>query len=115
MKLHSRTILLSLLLVLVWALVPFHSQAQHLGYAPVRGQVIDSRTGRPAPGLTVSLVHPRLGRSAPAYTDRNGVFAWNAIPMRHEPYYMEIYWGRNLIYRQALLVTGPLLLPPIHL
>ena len=115
MTLHSRKIVLSVLLMLACALVSFHSQAQHWGYVPVRGQVVDSRTGRPAPGLTVSLVHPMLGRSAPAYTDRNGVFAWNAIPQRNEAYYLEIYWGANLIYRHPVLVTAPLLLPPIRL
>ena len=83
--------------------------------APVDGVVLDNHTGTGAPGLTAYLIHPVLGRSVPTLTDADGHFAWSAIPMRPEPYYLEIYWGRNLIYRQQLLVPGPVRLPPLRL
>jgi len=83
--------------------------------APVDGVVLDNHTGTGAPGLTAYLIHPVLGRSAPTLTDAGGHFAWSAIPMRAEPYYLEIYWGANLIYRQQLLVPGPVRLPPLRL
>src|SRR5882672_5303808 len=82
--------------------------------APVDGVVLD-HTGTAAPGLTAYLIHPVLGRSAPTLTDAGGHFAWSAIPTRSEPYYLEIYWGANLIYRQQLLVPGPVRLPPLRL
>ena len=83
--------------------------------APVEGVLIDGRTGTPAPGLLVSLIHPVLGRSAPSFTDPYGRYGWFAIPMRPEPYYLEVYWGPNLIFRQQLRVGGPVRLPPIRL
>src|SRR5687767_835791 len=79
--------------------------------APVGGVILDNRTGMGAPGLTASLIHPQLGRSAPTLTDAGGHFEWSAIPVRSEPYYLEIYWGSNLIYRQQVLVQGPVRLP----
>lgn len=82
---------------------------------PIRGIVIDSRTQRPVPGLTVSLVHPRLGRSVPAFTDSYGQFFFRAIPIHPEPYYLEVYWGRDLIYRKTVAVQGPLDLGRIYL
>jgi hypothetical protein len=83
--------------------------------APVAGVILDNRSGTGAPGLTAYLIHPVLGRSAPTLTDADGHFGWAAIPMRSEPYYLEIYWGKNLIYRQQLVVPGPVRLPPLRL
>jgi hypothetical protein len=83
--------------------------------APVGGVILDNRTGVGAPGLTASLIHPLLGRSTPTLTDADGHFGWAAIPMRSEPYYLEIYWGNNLIYRQEVRVQGPVQLPPLRL
>ena len=81
---------------------------------PVHGQLL-SRNHGPVPGVSVSLVHQKLGRSAPSRTDSYGRFGWTAIPVRPEPYYLEMYWGSNLIYRSQLLVNGPLVLQPIVL
>jgi hypothetical protein len=89
--------------------------AQGLASVPVQGQFIDGRTGRPVPGLTVSLIHPRLGRSAPAYTDASGRFGWQSIPLQQAPYFLEVYWGRNLIYLQPVTVRGPVFLPPMRI
>ena len=83
--------------------------------APVEGVVLDDQTGLGAPGLTASLIHPQMGRSAPSLTDRNGHFEWSAIPMQSEPYYLEIYWGSKLLYRRQVIVQGPLRLPVLRL
>jgi hypothetical protein len=82
---------------------------------PVHGIVIDSRTQIPIPGLTVSLIHPILGRSSPAFTDIGGRFTFLAIPVRPELYFIEIYWGYNLVYRSQIMVSSPLTLGPIFL
>ncbi len=71
--------------------------------------------GLPAPGLLISLVHPELGRSAPVYTDRNGNFTMANIPIMENPYYIEIYWGQRLIYRNSVLIHGPVQLPNLCL
>jgi len=118
MRLHqSRSLILSLFLAALAFLAFYsqHSNAQEFGFAPVQGQILDGRTGRPAPGLMVSLVHPVLGRSAPAYTGPNGQFGWGAIPIRPEQYFLEVYWGPKLIFRQPLMVRGYVLLPPLRL
>jgi hypothetical protein len=88
-----------------------------LPFAPVQGQLVDGRSGQFAPGLTVSLIHPVLGRSAPVMSDGVGRFGWNAIPIRPEPYFLEVYWGTNLIFRQQIWVNAPnpVMLPPIRL
>ena len=83
--------------------------------ASVEGIVLDNRTGLGAPGLTASLIHPQLGRSAPSLTDADGHFEWAAVPVQPDPYYLEIYWGPNLIYRQQVLVQGPVRLPVLRL
>jgi hypothetical protein len=44
----------------------------------------------PAPGIAVTVYNPAFGRSAPAYTDLNGMY-YLALPAN--AYYLEI-WGR---------------------
>ncbi len=85
------------------------------GSVPVRGQVLSRGSGGPVPGVGAVLVHERLGRSAMSYTDAYGHFGWTTIPIRPEPYFLEIYWGRQLIYRQPVTIGFPTTLPPIHL
>lgn len=81
---------------------------------PVHGQLL-SRSSGPVPGCTSYLVHERLGRSTASRTDNYGRFGWTAIPVRPEPYYLELYWGSKLIYRNQVLVQAPLVLQPIVL
>jgi hypothetical protein len=88
--------------------------AQGFPMVPVHGQLL-SRSSGPVPGCTSYLVHERLGRSTPSRTDNYGHFGWTAIPVRPEPYYLEMYWGNKLIYRNQVLVNGPLVLQPIVL
>ena len=90
------------------------SQAFRDTTVPVHGQLL-SRSSGPVPGCTSYLVHERLGRSTASRTDNYGRFGWTAIPVRPEPYYLELYWGSKLIYRSQLLVQGPLVLQPIVL
>lgn len=69
----------------------------------------------PAPGLLISLVHPQFGRSAPAFTDNFGNFFMANIPMSNVPYYIEVYWGSNLIYRNSVVVGASVQLPRVCL
>jgi hypothetical protein len=80
---------------------------------PVQGRIL-SNSG-PIPGLMVILVHQYMGRSVPVVSDNSGYFIWNAIPVRSEPFVLEIYWGQNLVYRAPIMITGPTYLPPIYL
>ena len=78
----------------------------------VQGSFCSRQNGAPVPGLTVSLVHPVIGRSVPAYTDQFGNFVLYNVPVRPDQYYIEVYWGPNLIMRDRIFVSGPLRLPP---
>lgn len=56
-----------------------------------------------------------LGWSAHTYTNALGRFGWRTIPVQRTPYYQEGYWGPRLIYRQLIMVMGPLSLPQMHI
>jgi hypothetical protein len=92
--------------------------AVETGYAQgvaVEGTIIDGKSGLPIPGLRVSLVHQALGRSKTAITNSSGQFMLLSIPIRRDPYYLEVYWGNTLKYRSKLMVEGRLRIPPIRL
>jgi hypothetical protein len=113
---NARRLLLRALAVAVLAPAIPASHAQAFGPpVPVHGQVFARNVNGPAPGLTVFLVHQFIGRSAPTFTDANGRFGWLAIPASAQPYFIEVYWGQQLIYRQPIQVRGPTLLPTIVL
>ena len=101
----TKLLLLALLLVLSVNVI-----AQY-GYATVQGSFCSTQTGQGAPGLTVSLVHPSLGRSVPVFTDGWGNFIMGNIPIDPVPYYIEVYWGQRLIYRTQILINGPIFIP----
>jgi hypothetical protein len=94
----KRSFVLAVSLILALSL---NAVAQRPNDAAVAGAVVD-RQGRPAPGLTVFLV-AQQGRSAPSTTDRYGRFFFANIPPG-QIYYLEIYWGRDLMYRQQIRV-----------
>ena len=96
------------------SVLPAWSQVFRDTSVPVHGQLL-SRSSGPVPGCTIYLVHQSLGRSAPSRTDSYGRFGWTAIPVRPEPYYLEMYWGSKLIYRSQLFVQGPMVMQPIVL
>jgi hypothetical protein len=70
--------------------------------------VVTNSAGRPVPGVAVSLIHPVNGRSRPSYTDQFGRYAIAGVPPHPAPYFVEIYWGQQLIYRQQVIVNGPM-------
>jgi hypothetical protein len=82
--------------------------------ATVSGVVVNSRQVF-IPGLTIYLVHSAVGRSYPSFTDPRGRFFFSNVPLRTDPYYLEIYGGRQLIYRKPVFVRGNIELPLITL
>jgi hypothetical protein len=82
---------------------------------PVQGTIVQAGTNQPVPGLTVSLIHPALGRSVPAITNQFGQYFFYNIPLRPDPYYLEVYWGMQLIFRTQVFVVGPVQMPVIFL
>lgn len=108
MKNGSKATLIGLSLVVLLTLAASASAQATI----VEGTVI-SQMNVPIPGLTVFLAHPVVGRSFPAVTDLWGRFIFFNVPVRNDPYYLEIYWGYQLMYREAVRIRGPLRLPPI--
>jgi hypothetical protein len=100
--------------ILVFALLLVADTGYSQGVS-IEGTIIDGRSGSPVPGLTVSLIHQVLGRSKTAITNSFGQFMLVGIPIRQEPYYLEVYWGTRLTYRSKLDVQRPMKLPPIRL
>ncbi|MGH6754446.1 MAG: carboxypeptidase-like regulatory domain-containing protein [Solimonas sp.] len=94
---------------LLASLLPATGMAQYMG--SVQGSFCSAQNNQPAPGLTVSLVHPMLGRSAPTFTNQFGQFFIPNVPLRNDPYYLEVYWGQALIYRDMVGVNGNVMLP----
>jgi len=92
---------LSLVLLLIQA-VCLSALAQRPRVAAVTGVVVD-RQGRPTPGLAVFLVSQ--GRSAPRTTDRYGKFLFTDVPAGQQ-YFVEVYWGRDLMYRKPIVVQA---------
>jgi hypothetical protein len=83
-------------------LIPINVGAQP---ATIYGTVTNS-ANQPVPGVTVSLIHPQLGRSSPSVTDSYGRYSIYQIPVHSVPYYIEVYWGSQLIYRTSIPVSG---------
>ena len=82
-------------------------------WAPASPALADSLTGAvqasdgtPLAGLTVYLVHPSAGRSTPVVTNRFGTFQFRHVPPIEDAYYLEIYWGADLIHRVRQRVEG---------
>jgi hypothetical protein len=76
------------------------AEAQSRG---LEGYVKDAASA-PIPGLSVYLVHPSVGRSYPRITDSTGHFVFHDVPYAPDPYYLEVYWGKTLMYRASVLV-----------
>ena len=71
---------------------------------PIYGQVISQSRG-PVAGITVSLLHPTLGRSTPVFSQQNGYYFFSNVPAG-QTYYIEAYWGNQLLYRGVLNYYG---------
>jgi hypothetical protein len=92
---------------------PARTQTQPV--ALVEGYVLRG-DNQPVPGVTVSLVHPAVGRSSPSVTNPMGYYYFANVPLRSEPYFLEVYWGTQLLSRSTVAVGVPRLsLPPIVL
>lgn len=72
---------------------------------PVSGFVHSAQFG-PVAGVTVSLVHPIIGRSSPVFTGPTGGYFFSNVPPQMHPYYIEAYWGNQLLYRGVLTYGG---------
>lgn len=93
----------SIILGLCLFLMLFGTASAQVG--SLTGAVVNQQD-HPIPGLTVYLVHPEAGRSSPSITDSSGRFYFYNVPLRKDLYYIEIYWGRDLIYRQSIPIRG---------
>ena len=103
-----------LTLLLLFNLFFSHSSFAEYTYTYIKGNLCSqAKNGAPVPGLLISLVHPVIGRSVPVFTDNYGNFLMGNIPIIKTPYYLEVYWGKRLIYRNTVLVLGPVKLPRI--
>jgi len=91
--------------LLVFA-VPGRVWAQAPAGPPISGIVFRQSQNKPIGGVTVSLVHPVLGRGKPSFSAPNGYYYFANVPPRPEPYYIEAYWGSRLIYRGTVLYRG---------
>ena len=74
--------------------------------APPISGIVHSVQHGPLAGATVSLVHPAVGRSTPAFTGPGGGYFFTNVPPRSDAYYIEAYWGNQLLYRNTLVYTG---------
>ncbi len=91
----------------------------HISLLPTQAETLSgavvNQSKTPIPGVTVSLVHPQVGRGFPTTTNSSGRFFFPSVPRVDTPYYLEIYWGSQLIYRNLVKVVGNMQLQPIVL
>jgi hypothetical protein len=80
----------------------------------LKGQVINKQN-RPIPGLTISIVNTTAGRSTPSITDAGGNFLISNIPLVNQKFYLEIYWGKDLIYRNLISIVKDTVMPVIKI
>src|SRR5438132_12919947 len=77
--------------------------------------VIVNESGKGIPSLTVSLAHPVAGRSSPSITDYSGHYSFPNVPHRDDAYYLEVRWGKDLLYRTNMVIQGNMTAPQIQL
>jgi hypothetical protein len=75
----------------------------------VSGYVVKDSVG--IPGLSVYLVHPLHGRSKARVSDEDGYFEFEGIPYGSlsdtDLFYIEVYWGEDLMYQNSFIMkTG---------
>ncbi len=93
----------SIILGLCLSLIFFDAGDAQVRRGAVTGTILN-RGNQPIPGLNVYLVHPKEGRSSPRRTDNWGRFSFLDVPIRSDPYYLEVYWGKDLMYRNTVIV-----------
>jgi Carboxypeptidase regulatory-like domain len=94
--------LLLIFVVAVMLVMSCGSARAQIG-APIYGAVVSQSRG-PVGGITVSLVHPTLGRSRPVFSQPNGYYFFPNVPPGQ--YYIEAYWGNELLYRGTVNYVG---------
>ena len=94
-----------LLLLSVMALAEPGTVRAQTPAPPISGMVISQQRG-PVAGVTVSLVHPIIGRNAPVFSAPNGAYFFANVPPQAQPYFIEAYWGKQLLFRGQLLYQG---------
>ena len=99
----------------VWMALVLASTASAQPAVPSLDGYVKDQQFQPLRGLTAYLVHPTIGRSQPVFTDANGYYEFSNIPPAPDPYYIEVYWGRTLMYRVSVSVDGTVHLPDIIL
>jgi carboxypeptidase family protein len=92
-----------LFIFLIAAITAFGAVRAQTG-PPIYGQVISQSRG-PVAGITVSLVHPTLGRSTPVFSQPNGYYFFSNVPVG-QTYYVEAYWGNTLLFRGTVSYGG---------
>ncbi len=105
--------LLRVLVICIFICGIANTQIQASNQSIVQGQLISGSNHYPAPGLTVVLVHQNLGRSVPSISDGNGMFVFYNIPLMATPYYLEVYWGSQLIHRSIVLINSNRVVLPL--
>ncbi len=93
--------------LLLLALLMLLAQSAWAQGVSIHGTVTNA-SGQAVPGIMVSLWHPVFRRSAPAYSDGWGRYVIFGVPPHPAPYYIEAYWGDQLIYRAPIQVSTPL-------
>ena len=113
---------LSPLCFMILALTAVFSQSACAGSVVITGAIFN-RAGTPLPGCTV-FVDSGNYRTPPIITETSGTFEIDLAVQGNSPsYFLEIYWGKELMYRKPLPLNGPLLgaqngvlkIPPITL
>ena len=113
---------LSSLCIVILALTAVFSQSACADSVLITGAIFN-RAGKPLPGCTV-FVFSGNDRTPPSITETSGTFEIELSVEGNSPsYFLEIYWGSQLMYRKPLPFNGPLLgaqngvlkIPPITL
>jgi hypothetical protein len=106
---------LSALLLALWMAYGLASTASAQPELTAIDGYVKDQQFQPLRGVTTYLVHPTKGRSQPVFTDANGYYAFSSVPLALDSYYIEVYWGRNLLYRVSVNVDGFVHMPDIIL
>ena len=106
--------LITLIFVLTYTFGASETALSARGEGVIQGTVVDSKN-KPIPSLKLYLIHHKLGRSFPVATNRLGKFVFSDLPV-NKTYYLEIYWGKKLVYRKRCPeLKTTLILPKIKL
>ena len=87
------------------AVLAICGNAHAQGGPPIHGTVMSQSRGAPVCGITVSLVHPTLGRTTPVFTRADGYYSFTNVPSG-QTYYIEAYLGDKLLYRETVKYQG---------